>query len=133
VFIPGMNIHASGPYTKGETADVKTWSAGCQVFRDPDDYMEFLYHTLIVAQNDVRTGKTHKISINNNGGCGSCSKKLSDFVPSEIQSQLKDGVTVNERWFTYTLLNSSDFGNPSNIIAGNGVYEQYINSGIHSA
>lgn len=129
VYIPYTNIHCSGAQDKGGTADINTWSAGCQVFRRASDYMDFIYTTHIIAKNETKSG-TQSFKLDNNGGCGVCKKTLRDFIPEELKSSMSGSVPV--RRFTYTLLNTADFGNP-NIAAGNDVYENYINSGVHTA
>jgi len=131
---PGDNMHASGPYDQAGKP-INGWSAGCQVFKDPKDFAEFIYITYFIAQNEKSGNSTAKLRLESKGGCGGCKGFLSDSIkelPSEIQSVMVEGAVVPKRLFNYTLLNTADFGTPNDVTQGDSVYENYINSGFHS-
>jgi hypothetical protein len=128
---PGTNIHSSGPNDKNGK-EVNGWSAGCQVFKNPKDFVEFVYITYFIAQNEKRGTDTTTLRLDSKGGCGSCSGFLSGSIPPELKNIMLDNTQLPVRLFNYTLLNSADFGQPSDIAQGNNVYENYINSGFHS-
>jgi len=77
----GINIHRSNPYAPSPRID--RWSAGCQVFADPDDYYEFITiilnarslhgdaftYTLIERDEFELFTKTHR-TVHSNSGTG---------------------------------------------------------------
>jgi hypothetical protein len=131
VYTCGCNLHASGAYTKDNVVD--GWSAGCQVFKNPKDYAEFIYITYFLAKNNERENRTTTLRLKSKGGCSKCSKTLTDFIPDELKSAMKDGTQINKKIFNYTLLNSADFGSPANIKTGDDIYENYVNSGMSAS
>ncbi len=128
---PGDNMHPSGPYDNAGKV-INGWSAGCQVFKNPDDFAEFIYITYFIAQNEKSGSSTAKIRLKSKGGCGSCAGFLSDSIPDNLKTLMAEGTVVPKRYFNYTLLNSADFGIPQNISQGDSIYENYINSGFHA-
>lgn len=120
---PGMNIHNSGP--RKDINQVYNWSAGCQVFKDPKDYSEFLDIVLSKAQNPKVGSSTTKVVLKDKYG-----QDLTKFLPAN--STLKDGESTPVRSFTYTLLNTAEFGKPSGINIGDPVYENYIPGGARA-
>jgi len=123
--IPNMNIHNSGTvYGPQGGNDVENWSAGCQVFKSPKDYMEFIDIVFLKAKN-TEAGGTTPILLTNDGG-----EKLQQYVPTG--SSLKNGDVVKKRHFTYTLLNSAEFGKPK-IAIGDPAYEHFIPGGARSS
>jgi hypothetical protein len=113
---PNMNIHASGTKTSS-LKEVDDWSAGCQVFKLPGDYMEFLDIVLTKAKNPQVGSSTTKVVLG----------QLKNFIPNG--STLKEGDSVPVRSFTYTLLNTAEFGKPANVPIGDPIYEHYIPGG----
>lgn len=130
---PGVNMHTAGAQNRGKSG-VNDWSAGCQVFNRATDFHNFLYICTFIAQNEKKGSSSTTLSWKIYTTQG---KSLDQFIPDELKNQgYKEGASVPKRYFTYTLLNSADFGNPSapaGLTAGNVTYENYVNSGVHSS